>query len=123
MLDFENVLLITQSIESLRPEYSNYIPSDEFLYTVKSRIRPVTDYPLEGSLQHVFGGENFVKTSVFTKTLHHIGMLVLHICTNDLYKLTILDHLIHLKKGGFASALNPGDLYVEDVNCESPSQM
>ncbi|KAI4468622.1 fast leu-rich domain-containing [Holotrichia oblita] len=103
--DFENVLLITQAIKTFKPELSNYLPTEEFIRMVKSNIKPVTDYPLEGSLLHVFGSEKFVKTPALTRMLHHI------------------DHLILLKEGGFASALNTKDLYVEDLVYESPSQV
>ncbi|KRT82952.1 hypothetical protein AMK59_4227 [Oryctes borbonicus] len=103
--NFQNVLIITQAIKTFKPEYVKYLPNDEFIRFVKSKVKPVRDYPLEAPLQHVFGGEKFVKTPALTKMLHHI------------------DHLILLKKGGFATAVATGALYVEDVVCDSPSQI
>ncbi|KAK9752661.1 RAP domain [Popillia japonica] len=103
--DFENILLITQAIKTFKPELSEYLPSEEFIRMVKSKIKPVADYPLEGALLHVFGSDKFVKTPALTRMLHHI------------------DHLILLKKGGFASALDTKIVYVEDLEYESPNQV
>lgn len=72
--DYENLILLNQAIMTYKIDIQNIMPSPQALQAAANKLKLPFEYPLEGALLNVFGGDKYVKTGVKTKLYHHIGM-------------------------------------------------
>lgn len=103
--DYENFLLINQSICTLEPDFKYLLPPKSITENIITKLKPVLDYPLEAPLQKGLGGENYVNTCMKTELGHHI------------------DHVVVMRKGGYPVSLPKTVQYLEDIEVPFDSQM
>ncbi|KAK2580221.1 hypothetical protein KPH14_012480 [Odynerus spinipes] len=86
--EFENLLLLYQSVKTCYPEYKGPWPSDELLTYVFGMQYLLPKSTLKNSLETAMGGSQYVLSSLKTKIGHNI------------------DHAIIMRKGGYPIAFN-----------------
>ncbi|KAJ8979644.1 hypothetical protein NQ317_001351 [Molorchus minor] len=113
LLDIYKIDILTRALNvdylkalfTKRPDLTDILPSKYDPQNVINLLKRATEFPLQASLQHGFGGEQYVLSNLLSKQGHQI------------------DHAVLYRKGEYPVAIDRDVEFIEDIEVQSKGEL